>query len=806
MRYDFVQRLRHSTRTTAFFGWWACLCFIPGSLKAAPPQPETVRQFITQNCVSCHEGSAAEGGLDLTTLGSELADRAVMERWVRIFDRVNDGEMPTADADKVDPKQAAEFLNSTGDWLRHHQVSEYREGGRVRGRRLTRREVERSLQDLLGIDIPLAEQLPEEAKSAGFSTVADGQSMSHFQLASYLAVLDMALDEAYRRAFSEDDVEKRDLAPEQIARRSKTQRTREPEMREGLAVTWSSGMTFYGRIPATTASEDGWYRFIVRVSGLKLPESGGVWTTVRTGQCVSSAPMLPWVTAFEAMAEPKDVEFEAWLPKGHMLEIRPGDDTLKKGRFAGGQVGTGEGESQDVPGIAIHRIQMERIHHGPNDQELRQLLFGDLKVTLATRRQPGTLQSVTPHEDAARLLERFARRAFRRPIAEEDLRGFIKMTQAAIDEGTDFASALRFGMRAILCSPRFLYLVETPGCLDDYAIATRLSYFLTGHPPDAELDRLAEAGELRSKEVLRNQIDRLLQNGGSRQFVTDFAAQWLDLDQIDFTEPDRKLYPGFDPIVENSMLDETRTYLQAMLDNNLSVRQLIDSDFTFLNSRLARFYDIEGVTGDELRRCELKPEHHRGGVLSQGAILKVTANGSNTSPVIRGVWISERLLGVPIAPPPGNVPAIEPDIRGATTIREQLAKHRQQASCATCHVKIDPPGFAMENYDPSGRWRDRYLLVSGGKRSRGPQIDSSYEMPDGQKFQDVTGFKEIVVSTPRQLAANVAEKMVIYGTGSPISFADRKAIEQIVDEAADKQFGLRSILQSVVTHDIFLTK
>ena len=246
----------------------------------------------------------------------------------------------------------------------------------------------------------------------------------------------------------------------------------------------------------------------------------------------------------------------------------------------------------------------------------------------------------------------------------------------ALDEGQDLTAALRVGYRAVLCSPRFIYLTELPGKLDDYAIATRLSYLLTGSTPDQELTKLADAGRLHDPSLIREQVERLLCGSGARRFVQDFAAEWLDLDQIDFTEPDRKLHPDFDSIVQQSMLDETHLYLETLLCQNLSVRNLIASDFTFVNSRLARFYDIEGIEGDELRRCELQARHRRGGVLTQGAILKVTANGSNTSPVVRGVWVSERLLGVPIPPPPGNVPAIEPDIRGAKTIREMLAKHR----------------------------------------------------------------------------------------------------------------------------------
>jgi hypothetical protein len=258
--------------------------------------------------------------------------------------------------------------------------------------------------------------------------------------------------------------------------------------------------------------------------------------------------------------------------------------------------------------------------------------------------------------------------------------------------------------------------------------------------------------------------------------------------------------------VQNSMLDETHTYLETMLRDNLSVTHLLQSDYTFLNSRLARFYDIKGVEGDSLQRVALQPKSHRGGVLTQGAILKVTANGSNTSPVVRGVWVSEQLLGVPIPPPPDNVPAIEPDIRGATTIREQLAKHRSQPSCASCHVKIDPPGFALENFDPAGQWRERYTQSVGGRRSAGAKVNASYVMPDGREFADVDDFRALVIAEPRKLAANVAEKLLVYGTGAPITFADREAIERIADESAKENYGFRSIVDAVITSPVFLSK
>jgi hypothetical protein len=202
----------------------------------------------------------------------------------------------------------------------------------------------------------------------------------------------------------------------------------------------------------------------------------------------------------------------------------------------------------------------------------------------------------------------------------------------------------------------------------------------------------------------------------------------------------------------------------------------------------------------------LLPEHHRGGVVTQGAIMKVTANGSNTSPVVRGVWVSERLMGVPIPPPPDNVPAIEPDIRGAKTIREQLAKHRAQASCAVCHVKIDPPGFALENFDPAGQWRDRYVQQVGGRWRAGAKIDPSYLLPDGRKFDDIDDFRQLVAKDPKNVAANVVEKMLIFGTGAPISFADREVVERITERVADQNYGFRTLVHAVVTSPIFLKK
>ncbi len=810
MRPSVYSRLNLLATVASVTALWASM---PLATRAADPQsvsgqlaPEAAGKFLQTNCYDCHIGKDADAGLDLSTLADPTSAQnesgSIPDIWVRIFDRVQSGEMPP-DEGAIEPKEVNHFVNTTGRWIRDHQINEAKTLGRVRGRRLTNLQLERTLHDLLGVDIPLAAGFSDEQHVGGFTSVAEGQSMSHFQIEQHLRAVDAALDEAFRRIATPADDFDETFSPKDICKRRPGQRNREPEMREGLAAVWSSKLIFYGRMAVTTAKEDGWYRFTIKASSIKQPKDHGVWCSVRTGPCVSSAPLLETIGGFEATEAPGEWTFEGWLPQGHMLEVRPADATLRSARFEGGQVGAGEGEPQNVPGVAVHSVRMQRIHRGPDDEEIKQLLFGDLPVRVEAKRK-WSAQTSDPKSDSARLMSDFAKRAFRRPVTADEIKPYINAVHQSLDDNVSFGDAIRGGYRALLCSPRFLYFTETPGVLDDHAIATRLSYFLWNRMPDQTLTNLADAGKLRSVDVIRQQVRRMLADPRGRDFVVDFASQWLDLRDIDFTEPDPKTHRDFDPMVQQSMLQETHQYLQKMLDENLSVRYLIDSDFAMLNSRLARFYEIPGVVGDQIRPVTLKAGDRRGGLLTQGAILKVTANGTTTSPVIRGVWISERILGEHIAPPPQNVPAIEPDIRGATTIREQLSKHTANAECAVCHVKIDPPGFALENYDPSGKWRDNYQLA-GGKKSK-LKVDPSNRMPGGESFDNIDDFKRIVLKHPDKLARGLAEKLVTYGTGATIRFADRQAIDQIVQQTSANDYGLRWIIEAVATNILFVSK
>jgi len=797
--------------------WIACLApSFAAAAPATPPgrglePPQAVKTVLRTRCLSCHEGPEAEGGLDIAGLRFDPAEPGGDGRWTRIIERVEAGEMPPPDDAKLADSVRRSFVKATGTWLRQAIRDRDETFGRVQARRLSPRELERSLHALLGIDIPLAGLMPIEGRPGGFTTVAQRQTVSHHQIERHLAVIDAALDEAFRRALSPPDAYEKDFDAQGVCRTDPKARTREPEMLDGRAVVWTSGVIYYGRIPATTAPADGWYSFRLTVSALNPPDTGGVWTTVHTGFCVSSAPLLDYVTAFEAVPQARDITFEAWLPRRHMLEIRPGDVTLKQGRFDGGQIGAGEGTPQNLPGIAIDRLTMTRIHRGPDDDGIRRLLFGDVPTE---KKDKGgfRVRPKAPAADLERLVRDFGRRAFRRPVEPADLDGVASLAKSVLDSGGTFDAALQAGYRAILCSPRFIYLTEKPGQLDDHAIAARLAYFLTGAPPDDTLMALADAGTLHDPATLKSQADRLLGLGkgksdtaATHRFVEDFAAEWLDLDQIDFTEPDRKLFRDFDPIVKNSMLGETHAFLEEMVRDNRSASWLVSAGVTYLDSRLARFYGIPDVAGDELRRVSLPPGTHRGGLLSQGAILKVTANGNNTSPVVRGSWVSERLFGLPAHPPPSGVPAIEPDIRGAKTIREQLAQHRADAACASCHKLFDPIGFALENFDPAGKWRTQYLAIVDGKQAKGQKIDAADVLANGRRFANFDEFQKLAAGEADLLTRAVAGQLLAYGTGASLSYADRKSVDEIA-AAARNGHGLRSIIHAVVTHPTFLSK
>lgn len=455
----------------------------------------------------------------------------------------------------------------------------------------------------------------------------------------------------------------------------------------------------------------------------------------------------------------------------------------------------------------------------PKRQPFRQQMFMG-KNTADPVQGTWTVHSEQPTADADKLLAAFLPKAFRRPVSAEVRQQYVAKFEERITAGDCFETALRWVYRAALCSPDFLYHVEPAGKLDDHALACRLSYFLWNSLPDDRLTQLAAEGKLREPNVLREEIERLLKDAKSQRFVEDFLGQWLKLRQIAATDPDRKLYPEFNVYLQDSMVAETRAYFRELLDKNLNASYLVRSDFAMLNEKLAVHYGIPGVTGSQIRRVALPADSPRGSFITQASILKITANGTTTSPVPRGAFVMARILGVPPEPPPPNVPAIEPDVRGAKTIREQLDKHRSDMICASCHAKMDPPGFALEAFDVIGGLRGRYRSIGEGDPAPrgsidpfigigfklGPQVDASGVLPDGREFKGINDYQTLLAAESRLLLTNMANQFAIYSTGRDIAFSDREQIAAIVTKTEKAGGGLRSLLHELVQSSLFQTK
>jgi hypothetical protein len=571
-----------------------------------------------------------------------------------------------------------------------------------------------------------------------------------------------------------------------------------------------------------------------------------------------------WLGLFDAPSlESRLHEYRGWLEVNEELVFDIGTPTgfeKNTGRFP--HDSKGSCAAYTGPGIALDWFEVEGPIFEQWPPKSHQALFGDLPIQkfaadaglLPPKREPvrqrsrhggtrpydrdipkeekewpiETVASEEPLVDAARLLGQFLPRAFRRPVPPEEVQAYVGIVAQAIEQHACVEDAMKEAYKTALCSTDFLFVGEPASQesragrirLDDRAIAERLALWFWNSVPDEELISLANEGRLHLAENLRTQTERLLADPRSDRFIADFTDQWLDLRKIDASQPDTRLYPEAREHLKQSMIAETRAYLRELIARNESVTHLVRSDFAMLNQSLAEHYRVPDVTGCAIRRVPLPEGSPRGAFLTQAAVLKVTANGSITSPVTRGVWINERILGNHIPPPPTGVPTIDPDTRGATSIREQLVMHREDDRCAGCHAKIDPPGFALESFDVIGGERDRYRSLHKGDKlvdfdfdtEWDPRVrlnlpvDPSGQMPSGERFDGIAGFQALVLEKPEALAANMVRQFLMYGTGSGIHYSDRREIDRIVAEARSSNYGVRSLIEGIVQSDLFLAK
>jgi len=834
-----------------------------------------VSPFLEKNCVECHDADAKKGGLDLTALKADLTDAKSFETWVKIFDRTANGEMPPKKKTRPDAAQQSAYLGDLSALLVRQDSARIVAQGRTVERRMNRFEYENAVRDLLQAPwLDLKETLPEDTDAFRFNKTGQALDVSHVQLQRYLT----AAEDGLRSAFV-SSIEKPDASPKRYYARQQGSYTGKMKFSEfnqsperatfptlGFAgqpdVRRGDAKISVGKADPKLRDEEGvgvvhgaYEPVEPSFSTFQAPTAGryklklcghSVW--VGPGKPTGKGPARWYIPDLDDISKghrPEPVTVYALshpriLRRIGNVDFNPDptvnelDVVLKAGetiridavRFYRSRPGASRAQNplatpEGQPGLVMRWIEVE----GPLAPKWPAAPYAVLFDELPAKRAVGSplrydIETNDAPKDAERLLRRFVKQAYRTPVSSQEEIRFLPLILGAMKSGSTFAEAMLTGYTAVLCSPSYLYLQEKPGRLDDHALAARLAYFLWNSPPDAQLRSLATAGTLHDPKTLRAQTERLLADPRSARFVDTFTDYWLDLRKAGANDPDNLLYPDYyldDHLVESAR-DESHATFAELIRGNLPVRNIVDADFVFVNERLAALYQLPPVQGGKLRKVALPKDSVRGGFMTQAAVLKVTANGTTTSPVIRGAWIMERVLGRKPPPPPASVPAVEPDTRGAVTIRQQLEKHRTLESCSSCHTKIDPPGFALENFDVMGGFRERYRALDGktpevGIGKNGQKYAFHNALPietygelDGKKFKDIREFKKIVAADERQLARNIFGQLAVFATGAPVGFSDRPKVEAVLDQAKEGHYGVRDLVHGLVSSDLFLNK
>ena len=768
--------------------------------------------FFNQHCVRCHGDEEQEGDLRLDTISADA------DLWLEIADRMDFGEMPP----EGEPQPPRADVKSMVAWAKT-KAADASHAGQVVLRRLNRPQYRNTIRDLLKIDTFVedpTEAFPADDEKEGFDNLGESLQMSDFLLRQYLRVARRAIADA---TFMGDRPEPQTYSLNDTKSRThnwRGQKARHPNLNyvtlyqsDERAPGDPRGQSLINCRDGVT--HDGWYEFTFVVEsrgrGILSDRFGKdtridrpiyrpedlhrfeFYLTKPSSQSqVQTRPRHLVGTWDLPDNERVTIKQRVWLKKEWRVEIA----------FGNGYTGITDPILLVDPDFDLDEFR--ELPKREQNSKYGELLIERLEAADAPRvlvheaTEVGPLYDEWPPESHQIVhtsnLPAFAERAFRRPVTEDEVRPYLELAEMSPD-GTAAAVA------AMLCSPRFLYFDEPEGQLDDFALASRLSYFLWNTMPDEALFADARAGVLREPAYLQKHLDRMLGDERSDEFVRYFLWAWLHLKNATVMAPDLMKYPDYHRNrIAEAMMKETQAFFRHVLTENLPLETFLDSDFTFVNSDLARLYDLKStVTSSvQFQKMSLAGLPNRGGLLGQASVLTASANGVDTSPVIRGIWILENLLGTPPSPPPPDVPITEPDMRGDLTIRQMYAKHRTVESCNQCHKKIDPLGFALENFDAVGTWRERY--------ENGHDVDASGRMPSGETFGDLDELKEILTRDTSLFSRNLTSKLLTYATGRTMEAGDRAEIERITAELRRNDGGLKDLLSLVVASEIFREK
>jgi hypothetical protein len=720
-----------------------------------------VRPFVNRYCRACHHAGNKTAGVALDGLKDAGAVGANVDLWERAFRKLRTAEMPPPNA----PKPPAGERAAVSRWIESeldHVAAARPEPGRPGIHRLNKAEYNNALRDLLAIDFDAGVDFPADDAGYGFDNIAGALSLPPVLAEKYMK----AAERATRAAVGN---RKWDAVLDRYSVDRRVDQTKRlgAEYPEGSR----GGATVRHGFPA-----DGEYLLRLRLRG-----DAGEGRTVRVEFRLDGQT----VHAGEAKLSAKETDEES-----RRVEVRL---SVKAGRRAV-QATLYDDEERLPPArrLAVDWIEVGGPFRvtGPGETESRKAIF--------------SCRPAAAGEEAAcaeRILGRLARRAFRRTVTAAEVAALMKFYAMGREGGT-FDDGVQLALKAMLMSPKFLFRVEResgPGVrpLTDFELASRLSFFLWSTIPDEALLRLAEQGRLRQPAVLRAEVKRMLADGKARALTRNFAGQWLHLRNLDGVKPDPERFPEYNAELREAFRRETEMLFEAVVREDLSVMAFVEAGFTFLNERLAKHYGMEGVTGDAFRRVELG-DGRRGGVLTQASVLTISSYPTRTSPVIRGKWILENLLGAPPPPPPPDVPPLEEKGIGASvSLRKQMEQHRASPACASCHARMDPIGFSLENYDAIGRWRTHDGAF---------EIDAAGTLPDGQRFANAAELKKLLSANPREFVLGLGSKLMTYALGRGVESTDQAAVRAVEREAAARGYRFSALVEGIVMSPQFRMK
>lgn len=769
-----------------------------------------VSDYFKSYCYGCHGANSTESDFRLDNLSPKVGHENTPQ-WLEVMERISSGEMPPKEAkQRPSAQQSAAIVEWLSDRMKEGESARLAARGRVSYNRLTREEYVNTVRDLLGVHFDATDPggFLEDPEWRGFERLGSVLTLSPSNIEKYLSAAEVVLAEAYptsKPTFLE--YSKRAIAENQIDEAHR-ERLRELGLLDKVRFEMWAG-DIYRYSASENLPEAGIYEISYTLSGLK-PENG------RAPRLFVYETKLDRVLHEQDIIAPEDkpitVTFRAHLPKGRpnifVINEVPGPSnnprsgrhgrkpfvSIKDGRIPWQMKLTDEQGNPRYPFLILDAVAMR----GPIITEEEQ-----------RRRDDYFPRSAGDMDQVREGLGKLAQRAFRRPVTAEELDGYVGIVQAEVAAGEKFPDAVKAGMLAILCSKSFLFLAEGDeaadrGVLNDWELASRLSYLLWSTMPDDELFALAAQGKLRSKEERSKQVARMLADPRAERFSDSFASQWLNLRKVGQFPPDKALYPDYDSVLEKSMIGETKAFFREVLQSGLSLREFLQSDWTMLNARLAQFYGLPDadLPRDTFARVTLPAGSHRGGLLTQAAILSLTSDGARHRPVHRGKWLSEAILGKTPPPPPANVDPIEPNPVDApkATLRMKLEAHIHDARCASCHSKIDPLGLAFENYDAIGRWRTVEIVEGTGAN---PPVNPTGKFPDGRSYNTPEEFKQLLLADLDAFNAAIVEKLATYGLRRTMSFGDREQLTAIAAASKANDYRLRDLITAFVSSDLF---